>query len=414
MAAKKQKREANVKRLQDLHSKRQSDTGAALQSRLFELRNMFARAEEGSAQGKRAMRSAGFKAIELLAAEIVKLEGDVEQRAASEHAAAAAAAVEAARIAARPKTEDEVRREANLEQWLAETRAEHQQLTTQRNAMVKEKEALGNRRSDASKKRMRLLVQQANNVEDTFGQDEEDWNVYTKIGRSDGGFVPKDQARLAQLETQLQQHDPVLVAQRSRDREQHELQVAHQLRIDVERCRVPEILFQPSIIGSRVQGLSELLGNVLAPYAPTVQAQLASNVFVTGGNAAIPGLCERVEAEIRMHQPFQSVVAVHPATDPRLDAWRGASGFAASDQLAAALISRAEYDEHGPDYLKEHRCGNRYSRPLAAAAGGGGGVGAPSLLFGHTSPAPTPAPTTALATAPAPAPADFAAPVASA
>ncbi len=48
------------------------------------------------------------------------------------------------------------------------------------------------------------------------------------------------------------------------------------------------------------------------------------------------------------------------AFDGSLDAWRGAASFASdSSCLSAASVTRAEYEERGADFLREHQCSNR-------------------------------------------------------
>lgn len=46
--------------------------------------------------------------------------------------------------------------------------------------------------------------------------------------------------------------------------------------------------------------------------------------------------------------------------NPILDAWYGARKFSLSPLLTTSSITRAEYEEKGGEYLKEHRTSNRY------------------------------------------------------
>ena len=64
----------------------------------------------------------------------------------------------------------------------------------------------------------------------------------------------------------------------------------YQLHIGTERLRVPEIYFQPSIIGSDQAGISETLDFILKKYDAETSQALAKNVFVTGAPAQLPGL----------------------------------------------------------------------------------------------------------------------------
>ena len=61
----------------------------------------------------------------------------------------------------------------------------------------------------------RRFQKQSKEGEDTFGQNDDDWAVYTKIGNSSSsggsnssGLDGKDAARMAELERLLQLHDP--------------------------------------------------------------------------------------------------------------------------------------------------------------------------------------------------------------
>lgn len=146
----------------------------------------------------------------------------------------------------------------------------------------------------------------------------------------------------------------------------------YQMRLNVERVRVPEILFQPHIIGVDQAGLSELLGTILKIYddksplpnnaagsssAVRLGDRLTNDIFLTGSHTLFPGMQERIEREIRMIRPVESVVKVRRASDPRLDAWRGAAKWASevyasgSKEIGKTFITRKEYEEKGSHYL---------------------------------------------------------------
>lgn len=134
----------------------------------------------------------------------------------------------------------------------------------------------------------------------------------------------------------------------------------HQLHVGIERIRVPELLFQPSMIGSGEAGLAETIEFVLRGYPSDVQNALVSNVFLTGGCAAFPGLPERLRRELQEMRPFKSTFNVTIAANPTLDAWYGARVFSSSPNLSQYLVTRSEYEEKGGEYLKEHGASNKY------------------------------------------------------
>lgn len=61
------------------------------------------------------------------------------------------------------------------------------------------------------------------------------------------------------------------------------------LHVGVESIRAPEILFQPSMIGSSEAGLAETIEYVLKLFTSIEQQQLVDNIFLTGGCAHFTG-----------------------------------------------------------------------------------------------------------------------------
>lgn len=62
-----------------------------------------------------------------------------------------------------------------------------------------------------------------------------------------------------------------------------------QLHLGVESIRAPELLFQPSMIGSSEAGITETIDYVLKQFSPDEQLLLSQNIFVTGGCANFEG-----------------------------------------------------------------------------------------------------------------------------
>ncbi|XP_013922691.1 PREDICTED: actin-related protein 5 [Thamnophis sirtalis] len=135
----------------------------------------------------------------------------------------------------------------------------------------------------------------------------------------------------------------------------------HQLFLGTERIRVPEIVFQPSLIGEEQAGIAETMQLVLDRYSKDQQEKLVQNVFLTGGNVMYPGMKERIQKELLEMRPFQSSFQVHLASNPVLDAWHGARDWALEYMnREEGWITRKDYEEKGGEYLKEHCASNVY------------------------------------------------------
>lgn len=128
--------------------------------------------------------------------------------------------------------------------------------------------------------------------------------------------------------------------------------------LGVERFRCPEILFHPKLLGVDQVGLDEMAGvsiTRLPSKDVSLEERLTSSILLTGGSCLFPGMTERLEAGIRMIRPCGSPIRVVKALDPVLDAWRGASDFAAAMQFSTQTFSRQDYYEKGEDWLRRYQ-----------------------------------------------------------
>ena len=133
----------------------------------------------------------------------------------------------------------------------------------------------------------------------------------------------------------------------------------YQIHIATEQIKVPEIYFQPSIVGSDQAGISETLAFILDKYDRETSGNLAANVFVTGAPAKLPGLIEKLSADLQAARPFKSFSKVCLAKNPGTDAFRGMQKFASLESEDDVWITKAEYEEQGPNIFKQHCCSNK-------------------------------------------------------
>ncbi|KAI9009163.1 putative chromatin remodeling complex subunit [Hyaloraphidium curvatum] len=297
------------------------------------------------------------------------------------------------------RKEEEKRRD-DFEGWLKEKHERRKDLVERIRARKKKKEQLQDRRSQASKARMRTVANLAKDDEgpakrrrrgqddDNFGADDADWHVYREIGGEDSDGEEAEITELGHIDALLEQHDPnfqpddvdedqklmrksivyrlaygayAASAPRPQGKEE-QAAMAHQIHLNVERIRVPEVLFQPSIVGLDQAGIVEIIAEILKRVDARTQDALMRNVLVTGTHSIYPDLIERLESELRAIRPVGSPLMVRRAADPRLDAWRGAAMWAAGlseQELRNASLTREEYLEGGEEYLKEFAYSNR-------------------------------------------------------
>lgn len=262
------------------------------------------------------------------------------------------------------------------EDWLQSLRLRRKELMEQIKSRQQQKQELSKRRSAASTHRMRIISRLAEGEaaaagkksrkkEDTFGMDDDDWNVYRTInkhaGESDG---ERDEAELSEISKLLEKHDPTFMKlSTGMSVQMPDTASYYQLHLGIERFRVPEIVFQPMMVGVDQSGITETMDFVLHKYPPDVQLRLVNNVVVTGGNTSFPNFTERLRSDLQSVRPFQSTFKIHDTVDPLLDAWKGAAAWATEPSNRKYYISRSDYSEHGSDFFREHVTTNMHIIP---------------------------------------------------
>lgn len=322
---------------------------------------------------------------------LLKSNHDARARAKAEKEAEKARQAELQRL-------DDERREADLDGWLEERRA-LRQATVQR---IKDRERLkadlGNRKSQAAQQRMKTLANLASDTpnsrkrrrgkddDDGFGDSDADWQVYHDIqfGKNEDASDEEEEdlaKDLKDIEAQLLLYDPDFTEQSTQEAQRdwtkslvhafvrgpypfdaESARESNRFHLNVERIRVPEIIFQPNMAGVDQAGLVEIAEDILIGRLASNPAQndILKDIFVTGGYAMFKGFEQRLRTELRAILPADVQLGVRRAQDPVLDAWKGAAKWASTRESRSSFITREEFQEKGGDYIKEHNLGNLY------------------------------------------------------
>jgi len=119
----------------------------------------------------------------------------------------------------------------------------------------------------------------------------------------------------------------------------------HQFLLTTERCRVPELLFQPSLMGKKYCGLSEAIQSVLSLYDKETQENLVKSIFLCGGSTRFSGFADRLSYDIRQMLPPGTLFNIYDESSS-LDAWKGAAHFARQEGFFDSAIKRSDiYEE---------------------------------------------------------------------
>lgn len=245
---------------------------------------------------------------------------------------------------------------------------------------------LGNRKSLASQMRMKTLANLASDQpgrkrrrggdDDNFGANDDDWGVYRTVQTGDQSDEEDEEdlrVILKNVEAQLLQHDAAFTENNTleaqsdwtkslvhaflrgpRPFDPESQQEAHQIHLNVERIRVPEVVFQPAIAGLDQAGLVEIAADIINQRFSSIRDRdaLLRDIFLTGGNTLFEGFEDRLSRELRSALPIEAPLSVRRAGDPLNDAWKGAAQWTKEPGFEAMSVSREEYLEKGSDYLK--------------------------------------------------------------
>ncbi|KGY15216.1 hypothetical protein PABG_11791 [Paracoccidioides brasiliensis Pb03] len=280
---------------------------------------------------------------------------------------------------------DNEKRENNFEEWIEERRQARETLLQKLKEKERLKADLGNRKSLASQMRMKTLANLASDTpskkrrrgpdDDTFrcqrrrlarlphrrhrprrSRAPPPTTTTTTKSTSPPNCAPSSSSSF--------EHDPLFTGEPhvGRPSQTGPKSLVHS-DLNVERIRVPEVVFQPSAIAGLDQaGLVEIAADIVNQRfsGREERERLLRDVFVAGGNSLFRGFEERFEREFRGMLPGEivGVLKVRRAGDAVLDAWKGAAEWAGGSEFKSAAVSRHEWSEKGGEYIKEHNLGN--------------------------------------------------------
>ena len=114
-----------------------------------------------------------------------------------------------------------------------------------------------------------------------------------------------------------------------------------------------EGLFDPDLWGIDTPGLHEIVYKAIQAAPIDLRKSLARNVYLSGGSTLVPGLGQRLEAELQSMLPASSIVKVHEGKHREHAAFRGAAVVASLENFEELCITQDDWNELGPDSLSK-------------------------------------------------------------
>ncbi len=87
---------------------------------------------------------------------------------------------------------------------------------------------------------------------------------------------------------------------------------------------------------------------------------LLNNVIVTGGGSSLKNICARIRHDLVQNSLSSMKIQVSQSSHPSSGVFRGMMQIYNSKQHSNLFMTRGEYHEYGPHYLKENNYSNLF------------------------------------------------------
>lgn len=131
----------------------------------------------------------------------------------------------------------------------------------------------------------------------------------------------------------------------------YELPDGQVMTVGSERFRCPEVMFQPSMLGSEGVGIHETTYNSIMKCDVDIRKDLYANIVLSGGTTMFPGIADRMTKEITALAPSSMKIKVVAPPERKYSVWIGGSILSSLSTFQQMWINKSEYDESGPSIV---------------------------------------------------------------
>nr|QGN00872.1 ActL2 [Drosophila affinis] len=149
------------------------------------------------------------------------------------------------------------------------------------------------------------------------------------------------------------------------------------LSVASERFRCPEALFRPSLLGMEYGGIHQTTYKSILKCDVDIRRDLYNNIVLSGGTTMFAGLPERLLKEMSVLAPSNMRIKIDAPAQRNFSVWLGGSILSSLTAFQHMWVSKADYDEVGPDVVNR-KCLLDYAASSATSeAASGEPVGQP-------------------------------------
>ncbi|CAG9335963.1 unnamed protein product [Blepharisma stoltei] len=112
-----------------------------------------------------------------------------------------------------------------------------------------------------------------------------------------------------------------------------------------ERFKVPEALFQPSLLELDIDVMSEATYKSIMKCDEDIWSDLYGNVVMNRGSTMFPGIAERLKKELVEKAPLSMKIKVVAPPERKYSVWIEGSILCSLSSFQQMWITKADYDE---------------------------------------------------------------------
>ena len=132
--------------------------------------------------------------------------------------------------------------------------------------------------------------------------------------------------------------------------QRYELPDGEIIKIDSQRFRCSEALFQPKLVGREARGVHQMIHDSIMFSPLDSRKDLFANILLTGGSTMFPGFPDRIKKELgQMTRKVQ--IKIDASQNRKYSTWIGGSILASLSCYKGMWIDRGEYEESGPEIV---------------------------------------------------------------
>ena len=136
---------------------------------------------------------------------------------------------------------------------------------------------------------------------------------------------------------------------------EYRLPDGHLVRLGEDRFQAAEVLFKPSTsLGGFPEqpGIHEGVALALHYTEVDLRETMLASMHLAGGTTCMRGFGDRLLAELRQLTPPSTHIRISAPATRKTSAWTGGSIYASLSTFQSALVTKAEWEEHGASILK--------------------------------------------------------------